>query len=58
MRGSVQQLHPELPLEQLHLAAERRLRDVQALGSPREVSLPRDRNEVLQPTQIGHRETA
>ena len=55
MRGAVQQLDPELLFEQPHLAAERRLGDVQPLGRAREVSLPRDRDEVLQPTKIGHR---
>ena len=54
MRGAVQQLDAELLLEKPHLPAERRLGDVQPLGRPREVPLPRDRDEVLQPTKIGH----
>jgi hypothetical protein len=55
VRGAVQQLHAELLLEQAHLPAERRLRHVQPLRRPGEVPLLRNREEVLQPSQLGHR---
>jgi hypothetical protein len=55
VRGAVQELDPELLLELLHLAAEGRLGNVQALGRAREVALASDGQEVLQPTEIGHR---
>lgn len=58
VRGPVQQVDSELLLEQPHLAAQRRLGDVQPLGRAREVSFLRDRDEVLQPTEIGHRTDA
>ena len=41
VRRAPQQLDAELVLEQAHLAAQRRLRDVQALGRAREVALAR-----------------
>ena len=54
VRRSMQQLDAELLFEQPDLAAQRGLRDVEPLGGAGEVALPRDCNEVLQPTQIGH----
>jgi hypothetical protein len=48
----VQKLDAQLLLEQLHLPAERRLRDVELLGGAREVALPRDREEVPQAAKV------
>lgn len=45
-RMALEQRHAERLLELLDLAAQRRLRDVQALGRAREVLLLRDRDEV------------
>ena len=54
VRRAPQQLDAELALEQAHLPAQRRLRDVQALGRAREVALGRHGDEVAQPAQLGH----
>jgi hypothetical protein len=51
----MQQLDAQLLFERPDLATQRRPRDVEPFGGAREVVLPRDGNEVLQPTQIGHR---
>jgi len=51
----VQQLDAELLLEQRHLPAERRLRDVQPLRRPSGAPQLCNREELLQPSQLGHR---
>lgn len=43
--GPVEQLDAQIPLEQLDLLAERRLRDVQPLGGPPEVQFLGDGDE-------------
>ena len=56
MGRPVEQLDAKLLLELSHLAAQCRLRDVQACGRAREFSLLRDRQEVLQSSaQVRHR---
>jgi hypothetical protein len=49
-----QQIDAELLLEQAHLAAQRGLGDVQALGGAREVALAGHREEVAQAPQLRH----
>jgi hypothetical protein len=55
VRRPVQQFDAELLLEQLHLATQRGLRDVEPVSCASEVALPRDRDEVLEATKVGHR---
>ena len=55
---AMQELDPELLLEQAHLAAQRRLGDVQELGRAGEIALAGNSQEVAQPAQLGHRALA
>jgi hypothetical protein len=48
VRGAAQQLDADEALERAHLAAERRLGDVQACGGASEVQLLGDRDERAQ----------
>lgn len=48
VRGAVQELDAQLPLQLAYLAAERGLRDVQPLGGAGEVAFPRHGQEVAQ----------
>ena len=54
VRRAPQQFDAELVLEVADLAAEGRLRDMQALRRAREVALGRDRDEVAQPAKVEH----
>jgi hypothetical protein len=55
VRGAVEQPNPKLALEPADLLAERRLRDVLALGRPPEVQLLSQCHEVAQLTELHHR---
>jgi hypothetical protein len=54
VRRAVQQLDPELALEQPDLPAHRRLRDVQLVGGAAEALGARDGNEVPEPAKVEH----
>jgi hypothetical protein len=55
VRRAVEQRHSKLLLEQPHLAAHRRLGDVEPFGGAREVALASHRQELLKPPEVGHR---
>jgi len=48
----VEELDPEFALELPDLLAERRLRDLEALGGAAEMELLRDGDEVAQPPEV------